>query len=331
MTGMWRFFGNKLHFTGPERVLFFSFLEVVVVTCAARARQHIREAAERAREAQAAGLPSGPVTAGADGVAIWIVSIMSGVFSALDARSGAEAVFRLMPPVLAAWLWDRGLIAERRSAGKESYWHILTGRLLIRLGLTEPDRHTATEAAARWRLMRLARVTVRAKRSRLFTGFWTWRARSRIAIANERAGLATDPGRQQLLQDYIATLLGAEQLIAIEPPPPWAPPSDGQSDDQSDEQSDGDGPDRQGDRQDRRRPDRDRRRDRRQIDPQKAAKVRKILADDWNTPIAEIVARTGVSESTVTRIKRKMPTPLHVAPPPSGDGTESRRDEAATQ
>ena len=58
MTGMWRFFGTVLHFSGAERAAMFAFLELAVVTCAFRARRNMR----------AFGL------AGAEGIAVWVLS-----------------------------------------------------------------------------------------------------------------------------------------------------------------------------------------------------------------------------------------------------------------
>ena len=40
--GMWRFFGDVLHFSGLPRLLLFAFIEVAVVTSAVRARASMR-------------------------------------------------------------------------------------------------------------------------------------------------------------------------------------------------------------------------------------------------------------------------------------------------
>jgi len=74
--GMWRFFGFVLHFSGAERAAMFGSLELAVVTCAFRARRNMRSFG----------------SAGAEGLAVWVLAGLSAVFAALDARSGAEAV-----------------------------------------------------------------------------------------------------------------------------------------------------------------------------------------------------------------------------------------------
>jgi hypothetical protein len=56
--GMWRFFGDVLHFTGPLRVLTFAFIETAVITSAVRARQAMRE----------------NYNAGVDGIAVWALT-----------------------------------------------------------------------------------------------------------------------------------------------------------------------------------------------------------------------------------------------------------------
>ncbi len=64
LTGMWRFFGIVLHFSGPDRVATFAFIELAMVTEAFRARRNIRESAARAEQARQRGDQPEPVTAG---------------------------------------------------------------------------------------------------------------------------------------------------------------------------------------------------------------------------------------------------------------------------
>ncbi len=117
MTGMWRFFGVTLHFSGALRILLFAFIELAVVTSAVRARRNMRDIH----------------TAGIDGAAVWILTGLSAVLSSLDARSPAEAVFRLAAPLVAAWLWERGLAVERRRAtGRRIHWRLTAERVLVR-------------------------------------------------------------------------------------------------------------------------------------------------------------------------------------------------------
>jgi hypothetical protein len=88
-------------------------------------------------------------------------------------------------------------------------------------------------------------------------------------------------------------LAAAAELTAVTPPSPGSQP-DGQAGRHEDGQGDS--------QRERQKAVSDRR--------QKAAKVKRILTANWDLPIAEVAARAGVSESTVTRIKRAMPTPI---------------------
>ena len=212
MTGMWRFFGNVLHFSGAERAAMFAFLELAVVTCAFRARRNMR----------AFG------SAGAEGIAVWVLSGLSAVFSSLDARSGAEAVFRLAPPLVAAWLWHRAMSLEhRRSSGRSVHWRLTAERVLVWLGLAEPSARAASDVDAHRRIARLARAAKRL-RDRRASGAWGWRqerARRRLdkalEAAVEHAGLASDPARQDQMRDQIGALNAAESLASLTAAAPW--------------------------------------------------------------------------------------------------------------
>ena len=145
------FFGTALHFSGSERAAMFAFLELAVVTCAFRARRNMR----------AFG------SAGAEGVAVWVLSGLSAVFSSLDDRSGAEAVFRLAPPLVAAWLWHRAMSLEhRRSADRSVHWRLTAERVLVWLGLAEPSARDASDVDAHRRIARLARAAKQLRERR---------------------------------------------------------------------------------------------------------------------------------------------------------------------
>ncbi len=212
MTGMWRFFGVVLGFSGPLRVLLFAFIELATLTSALRAKRNMSE----------------HKTAGIDGLAMWALTGLSGVLSSLDSRSAAEAVFRLSAPLVAAWLWHRGLALERRRReGRQIHWRVTPERVLVRLGLADPTGTTTPEAAARYRIVRLARAAKRL-RARTDSGAWAWRvdrAGRRLDRAMERAvehaELATDQDRQGELLSQIGVMLTARQLAELDPPSPW--------------------------------------------------------------------------------------------------------------
>src|SRR5581483_1464774 len=207
-TGMWPFAGEVLHFSGLERWLLFGILEITVLTCAVRARRNIAETGG----------------AGPEGIAIWVVSVMSGAFSATATTSAPEALFRLALPLLATWLWERSLLPARRESGKEGRWHAIAQRFLARLGMGSLEQVADAEAVARWRIAQLARAVVRAKRaSRPMRKWRRYRVDVLTVAANEHAELATRKDRRDLLLSYIGTLLGTGTLIDLEPPAPWDP------------------------------------------------------------------------------------------------------------
>jgi hypothetical protein len=212
MNGMWRFFGTVLHFSGAERVAMFAFLEIAVVTCAFRARRNMRVFG----------------SAGAEGIAVWVLSGLSAVFSSLDARSGAEALFRLTPPLVAAWLWHRAMSLEhRRSSGHSVHWRVTAERVLVWLRLAEPSARAAGDVDAHRRIARLAREAkhLRELRAADAANWRQRRARRRLDAAMEaaveHAHLASDPARQDEMRDQLGALNAAETLAGLAPAAPW--------------------------------------------------------------------------------------------------------------
>jgi hypothetical protein len=159
---------------------------------------------------------------------VWVLSGLSAVFSALDAASAAEAVFRLAPPLVAAWLWHRAMSLEhRRSSGRSVHWRLTAERVLVWLGLAEPSARAAGEVDAHRRIARLARAAKRLRELRA-SGARSWqqdRARRRLGkaleAAVEHADLASDPARQDQMRDQIAALTAAESLAALDVAAPW--------------------------------------------------------------------------------------------------------------
>src|SRR5690606_21121140 len=140
--GMWNFSGDVLGFDGPLRLLLFAFIEVAVITSAVRARRNMRE----------------NYSAGLDGAAVWVPTSLTAVLASMDSRSLPEAVFRLAAPLVAAWLWERGMAIERsRVTGRSRInWRITPERIFIRLGLAEVSDRTAGEVDAHRRLTKVA-------------------------------------------------------------------------------------------------------------------------------------------------------------------------------
>ncbi|WP_301175408.1 hypothetical protein [Actinomadura geliboluensis] len=226
MTGMWKFFGDVLDASGPLRIALFAFLELAMVTSAVRARRNIADTG----------------AAGLDGLAVWAITGMSAVLSATDAGSFRAGLLRLAAPILAAWLWHRGLAVERRQAdttgtgtGRRIHWRITPERILVRLGLAEAADRTASQVDAHRRLTRLARVANQVRRLDE-TGAKPRKKRRALArldramdAAVEHAGLASDPAARTALLDQLAALYHAAGLAQVAPPNPWttapAPPA----------------------------------------------------------------------------------------------------------
>ncbi|TDD18401.1 hypothetical protein, partial [Nonomuraea diastatica] len=218
--GMWRFSGDVLGLDGPLRLLLFAFIEVAIITSAVRARRNMRE----------------NFSAGIDGIAVWALTCLTAVLSSMDARSMPEALFRLAAPLVAAWLWERGMAIERhriRGTGRIN-WRLTPERLLVRMGLAEVSDRTASEVDAH---RRLTRVALAAKRAKALREGGASERKMRVALSKldkamdqavEHTGLAVDQGRQEALLAQIAALYNTSALIDADPRVPWEPEADHQ-------------------------------------------------------------------------------------------------------
>ncbi|MEO3856269.1 hypothetical protein [Acrocarpospora sp. B8E8] len=208
--GMWIFAGEVLGFPWPLQLLLFAFLEVAVITSAVRARRGMRE----------------NYSAGVDGMAVWALTSLSAVLSALHASSVPEFLFRLSAPLVAAWLWERGMAIERvRLTGKARiHWRWTPEKVMVRLGLAESSDRTASEVDAHRRLNRVALAADRVRE--LEDGTWRHRRATRALKragrkADEHTSLASNPVQRLELLDHIALLRGIEELPELEPPSVW--------------------------------------------------------------------------------------------------------------
>ena len=215
-TGMWTFFATYVPTMSPSgRVFFFAFLDIFTIAEGLRARRNMRDFR----------------AAGVDGVAMWAGAGVSAFLSCLAATTIAEALFRLVPPLAAAWLWERTLVAERRRSRergpRQIQWRISPERILVRLNLAEPTGRTLGDVAAQRRITQVALAAERAAsldvagasvRSR---GRADRRLRTALRMAVEHADLATDPARQQQLLRQLAALRGYQSLTTLTSAPPW--------------------------------------------------------------------------------------------------------------
>lgn len=206
-SGMWKFAGDVLQLEGFWRVLFFAFIEGAIVISALRARRSMRE----------------NYTAGLDGIAVWALAALTAILASLDTKSAGEVVFRLAAPLVAAWLWERGMRLERRKLRGLSgiNWRITPERVLVRLGLAEATDRTASEVDAH---RRLTRVALAAKKVHLLRAANASARKIRKAAAAldkrmdqavEHTGLARDDRMKWTLLDQISTLGGVDQLSAL--------------------------------------------------------------------------------------------------------------------
>jgi hypothetical protein len=212
-TGMWRFFGDKLHIQNPAvRVALFAFFEIAMLASALRSR--------RFRIARAKKAPSDQGErrdVDVDGIAVWVLALLSGSFAATDQTSAAAAGLRLVAPLIAAWLWERGLAGElshfTRAKTRRITNRLSVERVLVALRLAEPTGRGIGEVDKARRLARLARTAFHlhmlGKRARIRRAWWTWRLRRQIEQANEHLSLATDPGVRAALRANLATLYQA--------------------------------------------------------------------------------------------------------------------------
>jgi hypothetical protein len=214
--GMWLFTGDVLDLDGPLRLMLFAFIEIAVITSAVRARRNMRE----------------NFSAGVDGIAVWGLTVLTAVLSAMHPSSFPEKVFRLAAPLVAAWLWERGMAIERhRIRGTTGInWRITPERLLVRVGLAEVSDRTAGDVDAHRRLSRVA-VAVKKVRHLRYSGASERKQRAALAKldkaldqAVQHARLASDEAAQEALLHQIDTLRSAEALINRNRLPRWADP-----------------------------------------------------------------------------------------------------------
>lgn len=224
--GMWAFFRDTLHMHWSLRIIFFAFIEVQVIQSALRARRSSR-----------AGHG-----AGVDGVAMWVLTMLSAVLSATHSHNAGEALFRLSAPLVAAWGWERSMQLERRDekdrkAGQQRaertgiHWRLTPERVLVRLGLADPTERTASEVAAERRLTQMALAAHRARSSKTLDKWWGKRKHRRNVERLEKAAaravqdgdLGTDPARRDALMGKVAVLYHARALLDLTPESPWQP------------------------------------------------------------------------------------------------------------
>ena len=209
-TGMWHFFSRTMHLPVWIQAVLFAFMEISVLASALRARANV------AREGNA----------GADGIAVWVLTSASGFMSASEATSPQEALVRLGAPLVAAWLWERSMVPERRARraaegrAENVRWLLSYKRIAVRLGLATALGANLESEDANRRIDRFVRADNRAQRAGWLTRRHAAARRARAhARLMEQARMQADPralyahlGRQAIL-DVLARLGGDDAVI----------------------------------------------------------------------------------------------------------------------
>lgn len=213
VTGMWQVFGDALGITSTAgKIALSAFLEIALLASALRARANLRA--------------TGRV--GVDGAAVWVMAALSGVFSAWDQDEPLAKAVRLAAPLVAAWLWERGLAADRRAARDATAtdrvaWRITPARVAVWLRLADPERRAATDVDRARRLARLTRSRLRVAVLESATGprwvavmawrpvrlAWArWRLTRQALAAVEHLALGADPRVAASIRSTVAAVVG---------------------------------------------------------------------------------------------------------------------------
>jgi hypothetical protein len=228
VTGMWRVFGDALGFSGPGRVALAGFLEIALMVSAIRARRNLRD--------------TGSV--GVDGAAVWAMAGLSAVLAAADAHGGIARAARFTAPLVAAWLWERGMAADRRAARPPQVrapiaWRLTKHRLAVRLGLADPTQRAGSEVDRARRLARLTRARLRLAVLETTTlprplawltlrpvrrAHAAWRLQRHALAAVEHLHLGADPDIIATIASTVAAVIGlrdATTPAALQTANPW--------------------------------------------------------------------------------------------------------------
>ncbi len=215
-TGMWKFFGDVLHIANPwARGALFAFFEIAMLASAFRSR--------RFRLDRAARRENNPNTLDAridvDGIAVWVLATLSGLFAAADEPTTTGKAVRIVAPLLAAWMWERGLAGELMQftrGGKRLNLRLTPERVLVWLGVAEPSGRQIGEVDRKRRIALFARTAYRynlmleqgVKGWRVsYTG---WRLRRLTESANEHLKLATDQEALGEVRAQLALMYGVK-------------------------------------------------------------------------------------------------------------------------
>lgn len=215
-TGMWKFFGDVLHIANPyARVALFAFFEIAMLASAFRSRRFRLDRASR-RQADPGHVDT---RIDVDGIAVWVLATLSGLFAAADESTTAGKLVRVVAPLLAAWMWERGLAGELMQftrSTKGLNLRVTPERVLVWLGIAEPSGREVGEVDRKRRVAQFARTAYRLnmlteqERAGWRVSWTRWRLRRLTEAANEHLKLATDQVLLGEVRAQLALLYGVE-------------------------------------------------------------------------------------------------------------------------
>ncbi|MBB5871957.1 hypothetical protein F4553_005336 [Allocatelliglobosispora scoriae] len=206
-SGMWKFFTDILG-DSPLRYAFFWFIEIALFASSLLARARLLRDPANA-------------STGVDGAAVWVFASLTASLSALDASSFREVCLRLAAPLVAAWMWERALAAERSArtgtTTRRIHWTLTLERVFVWLRLAEAQGRDVTEIDRVRRRARLgrARLDLYLLQGKKTSVRRLRRAHNKVIRramqAAEHAGLADIPDastEREAIQMYMATIYG---------------------------------------------------------------------------------------------------------------------------
>ncbi|MDQ1539048.1 MAG: hypothetical protein QOE58_3441 [Actinomycetota bacterium] len=235
VSGMWQVFGDALGYDGVSRITMCAFLEIALMVSAIRARRSLRE--------------TGSV--GVDGAAVWVVALLSAVLASSDAATLLGGAVRFCAPLVAAWLWERGMAPDRRlrRAAQEGEqerlqrrgpiaWRWTRERVAVALRLADPVARSTTEVDRARRLATLTQARLRLAVLEADHPWWVRlllahpiRAQLAAAVlqrhalgAVEHLSLGRDPSVTQQIRTTVAAVVGLAQATSpdsVRSSSPW--------------------------------------------------------------------------------------------------------------
>lgn len=200
--GMWTFIDRELELPITMKIAGFFVMEAVVLFFAAKARRRFH--ATLVKDAE--GLVVAEGRPGWFGGAVWTFAIGSGFLVGLSEQGTAAFIFRVLIGIVAAAMWWANLIEgntaldRRKRAKTPTRWRWTPSRIMVKLGLLEPDHDDVTETNRDWLRQNLVRASLLHHQSA-----WKWRR----AVAGQRLTNLSQRADDELLDEV------RDQLVLI--------------------------------------------------------------------------------------------------------------------